>query len=82
MTREEYLKMFRDNEDMKNLLSKAPDATEKRMIKAYAEDFLLKFYDSVLDPLSKAIEKDPDALNKALTKIEEDLIISGSTTDS
>ena len=52
------------------------------MIKAYAEDFLLKFYDSVLDPLSKAIEKDPDALNKALTKIEEDLIMSGSTTDS
>lgn len=80
MTREEYLKMFRDNEDMKNLLSKAPDAAEKRMIKAYAEDFLLKFYDSVIDPLSKAIEKDPDVLNKVLTKEEEDLIMSGSTS--
>ena len=78
MTRDEYLKMFRENADMKNLLMKSTDASEKRMIKAYAEDFLLKFYDSVLDPLSKAIEKDPDALNKALTKIEEDLIMSGS----
>ena len=79
MTREEYLKTFRDNEDMKNLLSKAPNATEKRLIKAYTEDFLLKFYDNVIAPLSKSIEKEPDVLNKTLVKIEEDLIMSGST---
>jgi len=79
MTREEYLKMFRDNNDVKKLLSKASDDAEKRMVKAYAEDFLLKIYDRVIDPLAKAIEKDPDALNKMLTKEEEDLIMSGST---
>ena len=78
MTREEYLKLFRENEDMKSILSKSSDASEKRMIKAYAEDFLLKFYDRVIDPLAKAIEKDPDVLNKVLTKEEEDLIMSGS----
>jgi hypothetical protein len=78
MTRDEYLKMFRENADMKNLLMKSTDASEKRMIKAYAEDFLLKIFDSVIDPLTKVIEKDPDVLNKVLTKEEEDLIMSGS----
>lgn len=74
MTREEYLKMLRENEELKSIFSKAPSGNEKRAIKAYTEDFAMKFYENIFDPIMKALEKDPEALNKALSELENELI--------
>jgi hypothetical protein len=74
MTREEYLKLIRENDDIKDVISKATDPKEKRVIKAYTEDFLMKMYDNFLGPMMSAIEKDPDVVNKALTEIQKELI--------
>lgn len=74
MKREDYLKLLRENENLKEIFSKSDDQKEKRAIKAYTEDFALKFYDNLLSPIMLILEKDPEALNKALTEIENELI--------
>lgn len=78
MKREDYIKMLNDNEIYKSVLKQAADPSEKRMISAYAEDFINKFFNNVFEPVSKILENDPDALNKAITEIEKDLISNNS----
>ena len=77
MKKEEYLRMLRDNDVFKNVLSQSKDDKERRFIKAYAEDFLMSFY-NVYHHIHVETQKDPDALKKAFLEIENDLINSGS----
>lgn len=76
--KEEYLKLLRDDQTFKDILSKATDDAERRMIKAYTEDFYLKFYDNVFLPLNNFLNQDPESLNKTISEMNEDLIKSGS----
>lgn len=78
MKKEDYIKILNENEIYKSVLSQAADSNEKRMISAYAEDFIIKFFRNVVDPAKKILEKDPDALNKAYLEFEKSLINSGS----
>lgn len=82
MTRDEYLKMLRENEVFKSVLKMSGSDAEKRAIKAYAEDFMMKFYKDVFEHVDKATKSDPDALKKAFLEIESDLITSGSAEKS
>lgn len=79
MKKDEMLKMLRDNETYRQVLSLATDDKERQLIKAYTEDFLLKFYRSVAEPAVAARAQDPDILNKTYQKLSEELINSGST---
>lgn len=78
MKKQDYLKMLTENDVFKSVLKKAPNDTEKRLIKAYALDFVESFYDQVFEPFNKAIENDPDLLNKVYSELEKSLINSGS----
>lgn len=78
MKKEDFIKHLRDNEIFKSILSQTTDDKEKRLIKAYAEDFMLKFYQNIYEPLHSLAEKDPEAAKKEFIKIENDLINSGS----
>lgn len=82
MKKEEYLKMLRDNEVFRNVLSQSKDDKERRTIKAVAEEFMMTFYDDVFRHVQSALDKDPDALKKAYLEIENDLINSGSSKNS
>lgn len=73
MKREECIKMLRDDEVFKGVLGQARDDKERRYIKAYAEDFVFKFYDGVYAPIAKLAEEDPEALRKALVTAYEEL---------
>lgn len=79
MKKDEMLKMLRENESYKQVLALAADSKERQLIKAYTEDFLLKFYRSVAEPTVAARAADPDILNKTYQKLGEELINSGST---
>jgi hypothetical protein len=78
MKKEDYLKLLNENEVYKEVLKKATDPNEKRVISAHAEDFIIKFFRDFVDPALKALEKDPDILNKAYSEIEKDLINTSS----
>jgi hypothetical protein len=78
MKKEDFLKQLRGNDVFKEILSRASSDAERRAIKAYAEDFMINFVSNILDPVSKAIEKDPDAMKKACLEIEKDLLNSSS----
>jgi len=82
MTREEYLKMFKENQELKAIFESAANTAEKRAIKAYTEDFVSNFYDNVFGPMLKAMEKDPDVFNKALTDLENELINEKESQES
>lgn len=76
--REDYIKELRENEIFKEVLSRASSDVEKRIIKAYAEEFLNVFFDNVVQPISKEIQKDPNVVKNAAAEIEKELINSGS----
>ena len=78
MKKEDYIKMLNENEVYKSVLGQASDSKERRMISAYAEDFIIKFFREVVDPAKKILEKDPDALNKAYLEFEKSLISNNS----
>jgi hypothetical protein len=80
MKKEDYLKLLRQDETYKKCLSSVKDENERRLISAYTEDFMMKFYSNIIDPLSNVLEKDPEALKKACMEIENKLIndLSGS----
>jgi hypothetical protein len=79
MTRDEYLKMLRDNETFQQVMKLSSSDAERRAIKAYTEDFMMKFYRDVFEPVEKATKNDPEALKNAYLEFEKELIKSGST---
>ena len=74
MKKEDYLNMLRNNPIFQSVLSKASSDEERRAIKAYTEDFMMRFYKNVFEPADKLKQQDPDALKNAYTEIENDLI--------
>jgi hypothetical protein len=81
MKREDYLKALRHDETFKKVLSQATSEQGRRAIKAYTEDFIINFFNIVVDPLGKAMEKDPELIKKVYSEIENGLINSGSLED-
>ena len=77
--RDDYLKGLKENEVFAEVLKRASSDAERRIIQAYAEEFLNVFYDNVVTPISKELQKDPQGLNNAVRIVEEQLINSGST---
>jgi catalase (peroxidase I) len=78
MTREEYLKLLRDNAQFKAVLQTVSDDKDRRTIKAYTEDMMMRLYE-VYAQLQKASQEDPEGFNKSVMKAQEDLIKNGSS---
>lgn len=74
MKREDYLKMFRDNPTLKETLEAAKDDRERKAIRAHAEDMFMKIYDDLFQPLFAHLEKDPEAMSKAWSDLQSELI--------
>ena len=78
MKKEDYLKALRTDDAFKKVLLQATSEQERRAIKAYAEDFVINFFNNIVKPINEAMEKDPDLLKKVYDEIENGLINSGS----
>jgi hypothetical protein len=78
MKREDYIKQLHENEIFKSVLGRSKDEAERRAIKAYTEDFMMRFYRHVFEPLEKTVQNDPNALKNVLTQMRDDLLKSGS----
>ena len=76
--KEEYLDLLRNNEVYKSVLEKSSNEKERRFIKAYTEDFMLKFYEGFYKDIQTTLKNDPESLKKAITEIGDELIMSGS----
>lgn len=74
MKKEEYLNILRNNPIFQTVLSKAASEEEKRAIQAYTEDFMMKFYKGIFEPVEKLKQNDPDSLKNIYTKAENELI--------
>lgn len=74
MKKEDYLNLLRNNPIFQSALSKASSDEERRAIKAYTEDFLMKFLKEVFEPGEKLKKNDPDAIQKAYKEIEKEIV--------
>lgn len=74
MKKEDYLKLFRDNDAIKGVLDTVKDDRERKAIRAHSEDMFLRLYDDLIKPLVEQLEKDPEGLSKAWSEIEKELI--------
>lgn len=74
MKKEDYLKLFRDNDAIKGVLETVKDDRERKAIRAHSEDMFLRLYDDLIKPLVEQLEKDPEGLSKAWSEIEKELI--------
>lgn len=74
MKLEECLKLLNENAIFQNALNMSKSESEKEMIKNAAERFLNKIFSDFIEPTKKAIENDPEALNKVFLEVEKDLI--------
>lgn len=74
MKLEECLKLLNENAIFQNALNMSKSESEKEMIKNAAEGFLNKIFSDFIEPTKKAIENDPEALNKVFLEVEKDLI--------
>jgi len=81
MKKEDYLKQLRENDVFKTVLSKATSDAERRAIKAYTEDFMVKFFNQVYEPISHALQNDPEGIKNAYLEITSELINSGSAEE-
>lgn len=79
--REDYIKGLRENEIFQEVLKRASSDTERRVIKAYTEEFLNVFFNNVVEPISKEVQKDPNVIKNIAVEIEKELINSGSTKE-
>lgn len=77
-SKDEALQMLRNNKMYRDILASATSDSERRAIKAYTEDFLMKFYKSLYEPVTATVEKNPNAFMNEINKMHESLIKSGS----
>ena len=76
--KQELFDLLNKNEFYSKAIEHAPDDAQRRFIKAYTEDFILNFYNGVYKKINEELEKNPDALRKAVADLSEELIKSGS----
>jgi hypothetical protein len=74
MKKEDYLNMLRNNTFFQMVLSRATNDEEKRAIKAYTEDFMMKFYKNVFEPIDTMKQDDPDTLKKTYVDAENEIV--------
>jgi len=79
MTREDYLKLLREDPNFRLVMDKSKDDKEKQLVTAMSEKFLMAFFD-VIEPIREAAEKDPEAFKKQLLEVEKELLttVTGS----
>lgn len=77
MTKEEYLNILREDPVFKTVMSRATDDVDKRRIKAYTEDFMMKFFE-VFKNVDEAKSRDPAAIAKAVSELREELLRKAS----
>ena len=74
MKKEEFLKLFRENEAIISVLETAKDERERKAIRAHSEDMFMRLYDDLIKPIAEQLEKDPEGVSKAWSEIEKELI--------
>lgn len=74
MKKEDYLKLLRDNPIFQKVLSMSSSEEEKRAIKAYTEDFMMKFFKDVYEPALKSKINESDSLKNTIKEIEKDIV--------
>jgi hypothetical protein len=79
MKKEEFLKLFRENEAIKSVLQTPKDERERKAIKAHSEDMFLRLYEDLIKPITEQLEKDPEGMSKAWSEIEKELIKDNNT---
>jgi len=72
------LKMLRENPHFKMILDRASTPEERRAVKAHTEDFLLRTYDNLFDPIVRSGNAGPESLKKAMEEMNTSLVKSGS----
>lgn len=77
-SKEEILKMLREDATFKKALAAAKDDTERRTIKAYTEDFVMKFYKNIFEPMHRTGLNNSETVRNMFTKMNDELIKSGS----
>ena len=77
-SRDDYLRLLRDDETYQKILSRATTDAERRAISAYTEDFLMRIYASIIEPALKSLPQDPEARMKVFQEATDVLIKSGS----
>lgn len=60
------------------VLSRATSDDERRAIKAYTEDFMMKFYRNVFEPMETAKQTDPESLKKMYEDVEKEIVSKDS----
>ena len=78
MKKEEYLNLLRNNTFFQMVLSRATSDDERRAIKAYTEDFMMKFYRNVFEPMETAKQTDPESLKKMYEDVEKEIVSKDS----
>ena len=63
MNRDEVLKKLREDPVFKAVLAAAKTSEERRMIKAYAEEFLLNFHRNVFEPMGRAMAANQSSIS-------------------
>lgn len=77
MKKEEYIKKLHEDEVFKSVVSKATSDADRRAIQAFTEEFMMSFVD-VLEQLRSTAEADPDALQKILSELDGQPLLTGS----
>jgi hypothetical protein len=74
MNKEEYLGLLRTHPVFKAVLEKSTNPSERRAIKAHAEEFMMKFFDIFRHMPSTDVDR-----RAAFEQLGESLLRSGST---
>ena len=73
MNKKECIKMLREEPEFNDVLQMSKDEDERRRIKAYAEDFVSKFYDKLITPIQESSKGDPEAFKRDLMQAIREL---------
>ena len=77
--KEEFIKKFREDKNLSEILRLAKDDDERKAIMAYTESFVSVLYQNVFSHIEKALVEDPEALKKSLQEISDELVKKNGT---